>query len=140
MNPIIIIKLTMTVLRRSKCTDHVDCLCKMSAAVVTRHRLFNHFCTENIFFYTHLAYTVFNLKQMYISICIEQLWLDNIAHNIKSRILFLPVTLTHCKWKLHTNCMSFGLSTTEETWLVEMRIWCFKIGIVFVLHFRLSTL
>jgi hypothetical protein len=26
------------------------------------------------------------------------------------------------------------LSTTEETWLVEMRIWCIKIGIVLVLH------
>jgi hypothetical protein len=29
----------------------------------------------------------------------------------------------------------FGLSTTEETWLVEMRIWCIKIGIVSVLHY-----
>jgi hypothetical protein len=28
----------------------------------------------------------------------------------------------------------FGLSTTEETWLVEMRIWCIKIGIVLVLN------
>jgi hypothetical protein len=28
----------------------------------------------------------------------------------------------------------FGLSTTEEIWLVEMRIWCIKIGIVLVLH------
>jgi hypothetical protein len=28
----------------------------------------------------------------------------------------------------------FGLSTTEETLLVEMRIWCIKIGIVLVLH------
>jgi hypothetical protein len=26
----------------------------------------------------------------------------------------------------------FGLSTTEETWLVEMRIWCIKIGNVLV--------
>jgi hypothetical protein len=30
----------------------------------------------------------------------------------------------------------FGLSTTDETWLVEMRIWCIKIGIVLVLHFN----
>jgi cbb3-type cytochrome oxidase subunit 1 len=30
----------------------------------------------------------------------------------------------------------FGLSTTEETCVVEMRIWCIKIGIVLVLHFN----
>ena len=30
----------------------------------------------------------------------------------------------------------FGLSTTDETSLVEMRIWCIKIGIVLVLHFN----
>jgi hypothetical protein len=30
----------------------------------------------------------------------------------------------------------FGLSTTDETWLVEMRIWCIKIGIVLVLYFN----
>jgi hypothetical protein len=28
----------------------------------------------------------------------------------------------------------FSLSVTEETLLVKMRIWCIKIGIVFVLH------
>jgi hypothetical protein len=29
----------------------------------------------------------------------------------------------------------FGLSTTEETYkVVEMRIWCIKIGVVLVLH------
>jgi hypothetical protein len=28
----------------------------------------------------------------------------------------------------------FGLSISEETLLVEMRIWCIKIGIVLVLH------
>jgi hypothetical protein len=27
-----------------------------------------------------------------------------------------------------------GLSITEETWLIEMRIWCIKIGIVLVLY------
>jgi hypothetical protein len=31
----------------------------------------------------------------------------------------------------------FGLSTTDETLLVEMRIWCIKIGIVLVLHWYL---
>jgi hypothetical protein len=30
----------------------------------------------------------------------------------------------------------FGLSTTDETSLVEMRIWCIKIGIVLVLHYN----
>jgi hypothetical protein len=30
----------------------------------------------------------------------------------------------------------FGLSTTEETEVVEMRIWCIKIDIVLVLHLR----
>ena len=30
----------------------------------------------------------------------------------------------------------FGLSTADETWLVEMHIWCIKIGIVLVLHFN----
>ena len=30
----------------------------------------------------------------------------------------------------------FGLSTTDETSLVEMRIWCIKIGIVLTLHFN----
>jgi hypothetical protein len=29
----------------------------------------------------------------------------------------------------------FDLSITEETWLVEMRIWCIKTVNVFVLHF-----
>jgi hypothetical protein len=28
----------------------------------------------------------------------------------------------------------FSLSITAETYLVEMRIWCIKIGIAFVLH------
>jgi L-asparagine transporter-like permease len=28
----------------------------------------------------------------------------------------------------------FGLSTPEETWVVKMRIWCIKIGIVLVLY------
>ena len=28
----------------------------------------------------------------------------------------------------------FGLSMTEETWKVEIRIWCIKIGIALVLH------
>jgi hypothetical protein len=31
----------------------------------------------------------------------------------------------------------FGLSTTEETWVVEMHIWFIKIGIVLVLNFNL---
>jgi hypothetical protein len=30
----------------------------------------------------------------------------------------------------------FGLSTTDETCLVEMCIWCIKIGIVLVLHYN----
>jgi cbb3-type cytochrome oxidase subunit 1 len=30
----------------------------------------------------------------------------------------------------------FGPSTTEETLLVEMHIWCIKIGIVLALHFN----
>ena len=30
----------------------------------------------------------------------------------------------------------FGSSTTDETSLVEMRIWCIKIGIVLTLHFN----
>jgi hypothetical protein len=30
----------------------------------------------------------------------------------------------------------FDLSFTEETWVVEMRIWCIKIGNVLVLHFN----
>jgi hypothetical protein len=30
----------------------------------------------------------------------------------------------------------FGLSITEKTLLVEMHIWCIKIGIVLVLHFN----
>ena len=32
----------------------------------------------------------------------------------------------------------FGSSTTDETSLVEMRIWCIKIGIVLTLHCKLS--
>jgi hypothetical protein len=31
----------------------------------------------------------------------------------------------------------FGLSTTEETWFVEMRIWCIRIDIVLVLHLKM---
>ena len=34
----------------------------------------------------------------------------------------------------------FGLSTTEETEVVEMRTWCIKIGIVLVLHVKDSFL
>jgi hypothetical protein len=30
----------------------------------------------------------------------------------------------------------FDLSITEETWVVEMRIWCIKIINIFVLHFN----
>jgi hypothetical protein len=30
----------------------------------------------------------------------------------------------------------FGLSITEETLLVEMRIWCIKIGVILVFHFN----
>jgi hypothetical protein len=30
----------------------------------------------------------------------------------------------------------FDLSIAEETWIVEMRIWCIKIGNVLVLHFN----
>jgi hypothetical protein len=30
----------------------------------------------------------------------------------------------------------FGLSTTDKTSLVQMLIWCIKIGIVLVLHFN----
>jgi hypothetical protein len=33
----------------------------------------------------------------------------------------------------------FGLSTTDETWLVEMRIWCIKIGIVLVLYLTIHV-
>jgi hypothetical protein len=33
----------------------------------------------------------------------------------------------------------FGLSTTDETWWVEMRIWCIKIGIVLVFTSDSST-
>jgi hypothetical protein len=29
---------------------------------------------------------------------------------------------------------SFGMNITEETWVIEMCIWCIKIGIVLVLH------
>jgi hypothetical protein len=35
-----------------------------------------------------------------------------------------------------TKLLCFGLSITEETLLVENRIWCIKIGIVLVLHFN----
>jgi hypothetical protein len=32
----------------------------------------------------------------------------------------------------------FDLSITDETWLVEMHIWCIKIGIVLVLHVSIT--
>ena len=32
-----------------------------------------------------------------------------------------------------------GLSTTDETLVVELRIWCIKIGNVFALHFNPSV-
>ena len=34
----------------------------------------------------------------------------------------------------------FGLSTIDETSLVEMRIWCIKIGIVLTLNFEINLL
>jgi uncharacterized membrane protein YjfL (UPF0719 family) len=34
----------------------------------------------------------------------------------------------------------FGSSTTDETSLVEMRIWCIKIGIVLVLRFTFKAI
>ena len=34
----------------------------------------------------------------------------------------------------------FGPSTTDETSLVEMRIWCIKIGIVLTLHIEKNLL
>jgi uncharacterized MAPEG superfamily protein len=30
----------------------------------------------------------------------------------------------------------FGLGVAEETWVVEVHIWCIKIGIVLVLHIK----
>jgi hypothetical protein len=38
------------------------------------------------------------------------------------------------KISISTNFL--GPSTTEETWLVKMCIWCIKIGIVLDLHFN----
>jgi hypothetical protein len=34
----------------------------------------------------------------------------------------------------------FGLSTIDETLLIEMRIWCIKICIVLVLHYKIDSL
>jgi hypothetical protein len=45
-------------------------------------------------------------------------------------------TVTCEKNRVGRSDIYFGLSTTEETWLVEMRIWCIKIGIILVLHFN----
>jgi hypothetical protein len=40
----------------------------------------------------------------------------------------------HCSPELYW--LISRIHTTEETLVVEMRIWCIKIGIVFVLHFN----
>jgi hypothetical protein len=41
--------------------------------------------------------------------------------------------MLHETFLLQSNWMQIAC-ITEETWLVEMRIWCIKIGIVLVLH------
>jgi hypothetical protein len=45
--------------------------------------------------------------------------------------------LSHYFW---TSNFFSGLSTTDETLVVEMRIWCIKIGNVFALHATLQSL
>jgi hypothetical protein len=42
--------------------------------------------------------------------------------------------LTYCTFVLSQQFLFFGLSTTEEISLVEMRIWFNNIDFVFVLH------
>jgi hypothetical protein len=57
----------------------------------------------------------------------------------------VPIGMTTACWKTWFRllysfhnffriCNIFGLSTTEETWVVEMRIWSIRIGTVLVLH------
>ena len=53
--------------------------------------------------------------------------------------IWLQSLALHCslllKFKCHvTDFQNFGLSITEETYFVEMRIWCIKIGTVYDLY------
>jgi hypothetical protein len=60
---------------------------------------------------------------------LRRIWLNSMAH-----YLVFSALLQFSQFFRISNF--FGLSTTDETWLVEMRIWCIKIGIVLVLYIR----
>jgi hypothetical protein len=50
-----------------------------------------------------------------------------------SSILFRLLYISQCFLRISN---FFSLSNTEETWVVEMRIWSIKIGVVLILHFN----
>ena len=60
---------------------------------------------------------------------LRRIWLNFIA-----QYDFFSALYTFHNFFLNSNY--FGSSTTDETSLVEMRIWCIKIGIVLTLHFN----
>jgi hypothetical protein len=51
----------------------------------------------------------------------------------RQSVVSSQVTFYQGSFRISNFC---GLSTTEETWLIEIRIWCIKIDIVLVLHFN----
>jgi hypothetical protein len=66
---------------------------------------------------------------------LRQIWLNFIAQYMG----FFPALLQFSQFVFRISNF-FGPSTTDETSLVEIRIWCIKIGIVLVLHTKLIYL
>jgi hypothetical protein len=58
-----------------------------------------------------------------------------IWHNFLVQYLFFQLFYSFHN-SLYFNFFGLHVSTTKGNWLVEMRIWCIKIGIVLVLHFN----
>jgi hypothetical protein len=82
-------------------------------------------CQEKSKFYKFIS------KRRIISLMhssvLRRIWLNFMAQYLGFFGSFIVFTIFRISY-------FFGLSTTDETWLVEMHIWCIKIGIVLVLY------
>jgi hypothetical protein len=66
------------------------------------------------------------------NVCINWCFLRRIWLNLMAQYLIFFGSFT--VFTIFRIYNFFGLSSTDETWLVEMHIWCIEIGIVLVLY------
>jgi hypothetical protein len=120
-----------------------------SNALSTEHRL--NLCSHSSEMVTS-PYKWKILEQNVKPWIINQSICKGLYHDFSTKYSFMTSTHRTLSWIIHTALYHnvytpfdlnswifnfFGLSTTEETWLIEMRTWCIKIGIVLVLLFNL---